>query len=176
MVSVFLCSYTNAILGFEPYIGPTGETKGGWSSELFSSAHKCCGLLPQSRGLPQRSQGLYLAALFFYLIFIIFSSFSTYICCLFQPENLILDANGILKVSDFGLSAFSLQVRVNHLIYQLDSMANWKLICEMNNISLCFFISTILLNAGRWFASHCLWNAELCCSWGRYLKFQHLKI
>jgi serine/threonine protein kinase len=34
---------------------------------------------------------------------------------IFQPENLLLDANGTLKVSDFGLSALSKQVRVRKL-------------------------------------------------------------
>lgn len=34
-----------------------------------------------------------------------------------QPENLLLDANGVLKVSDFGLSALPQQVRVS--IYTL---------------------------------------------------------
>jgi serine/threonine protein kinase len=33
----------------------------------------------------------------------------------FQPENLLLDAAGTLKVSDFGLSALSQQVRVSKL-------------------------------------------------------------
>ena len=34
---------------------------------------------------------------------------------LLQPENLLLDSCGSLKVSDFGLSAFSKQVRVSLL-------------------------------------------------------------
>jgi serine/threonine protein kinase len=34
---------------------------------------------------------------------------------IFQPENLLLDANGTLKVSDFGLSALSQQVQVHKL-------------------------------------------------------------
>jgi len=34
---------------------------------------------------------------------------------LFQPENLLLDASGTLKVSDFGLSALSQQVRVSKM-------------------------------------------------------------
>jgi serine/threonine protein kinase len=36
---------------------------------------------------------------------------------LFQPENLLLDAAGTLKVSDFGLSALSQQVRVSQLVF-----------------------------------------------------------
>jgi serine/threonine protein kinase len=32
--------------------------------------------------------------------------------CLLQPENLLLDSNGALKVSDFGLSAFAPQTNV----------------------------------------------------------------
>lgn len=32
---------------------------------------------------------------------------------LLQPENLLLDSYGVLKVSDFGLSAFAQQVRVS---------------------------------------------------------------
>lgn len=33
-----------------------------------------------------------------------------------QPENLLLDASGVLKVSDFGLSALPQQVRVSFMI------------------------------------------------------------
>lgn len=32
---------------------------------------------------------------------------------LLQPENLLLDSYGMLKVSDFGLSAISQQVKVS---------------------------------------------------------------
>ncbi|KAL0732208.1 hypothetical protein Bca4012_008417 [Brassica carinata] len=42
-----------------------------------------------------------------------------------KPENLILDANGILKVSDFGLSAFSLQVRGDGLLHTACGTPNY---------------------------------------------------
>ncbi|KAL8129493.1 hypothetical protein V2J09_018648 [Rumex salicifolius] len=45
---------------------------------------------------------------FFYCVLILLS-----ICK--QPENLLLDSNGLLKVSDFGLSALAQQVRVSFL-------------------------------------------------------------
>lgn len=41
---------------------------------------------------------------------------------LLQPENLLLDSYGVLKVSDFGLSAFSKQVRVSSFSYIEESM------------------------------------------------------
>lgn len=40
-------------------------------------------------------------------------AFSLLLCLLLQPENLLLDSHDVLKVSDFGLSAFSQQVRVS---------------------------------------------------------------
>ncbi|CAH8336914.1 unnamed protein product [Eruca vesicaria subsp. sativa] len=42
-----------------------------------------------------------------------------------KPENLILDENGILKVSDFGLSAFSLQVRGDGLLHTACGTPNY---------------------------------------------------
>ena len=39
--------------------------------------------------------------------------FTLLLCLLLQPENLLLDSHDVLKVSDFGLSAFSQQVRVS---------------------------------------------------------------
>jgi len=48
---------------------------------------------------------------------------------LFQPENLLLDASGTLKVSDFGLSALSQQVRVSNLAFP-----DYKV--DTNNISM----------------------------------------
>ena len=48
---------------------------------------------------------------------------------LFRPENLLLDASGTLKVSDFGLSALSQQVRVSNLAFP-----DYKV--DTNNISM----------------------------------------
>lgn len=52
-----------------------------------------------------------------------------------QPENLILDANGVLKVSDFGLSAFAPQVRVMPFDF-----FNWTFMETLKYINL--FVST----------------------------------
>jgi serine/threonine protein kinase len=42
-----------------------------------------------------------------------------------KPENLLLDASGTLKVSDFGLSALSQQVRVSKIGFSSQKKANW---------------------------------------------------
>ncbi|MBA0779209.1 hypothetical protein Gotri_003482 [Gossypium trilobum] len=42
-----------------------------------------------------------------------------------KPENLLLDANGVLKVSDFGLSALPQQVRADGLLYTACGTPNY---------------------------------------------------
>lgn len=44
-----------------------------------------------------------------------------------QPENLLLDSFGVLKVSDFGLSTFSPQIRVRTVF--LKHVFNFCLVC-----------------------------------------------
>ena len=55
---------------------------------------------------------------------------------LFQPENLLLDASGTLKVSDFGLSALSQQVRVSKMACPRKKRAN----CYLEIISVSVLI------------------------------------
>lgn len=50
--------------------------------------------------------------LFLFLIFSNKIKIHTYPQCILQPENLLLDKNGALKVSDFGLSTYSQQVSI----------------------------------------------------------------
>ncbi|KAE8722098.1 CBL-interacting serine/threonine-protein kinase 9 [Hibiscus syriacus] len=42
-----------------------------------------------------------------------------------KPENLLLDSNGVLKISDFGLSAFSQQVREDGLLHTACGTPNY---------------------------------------------------
>lgn len=56
------------------------------------------------------------------------------LCTFLQPENLLLDSYGTLKVSDFGLSAFAPQIRVSVVFVSnlpkhyelLNSKWSWK--------------------------------------------------
>lgn len=42
-----------------------------------------------------------------------------------KPENLLLDSNGVLKISDFGLSALPQQVREDGLLYTTCGTPNY---------------------------------------------------
>ena len=90
----------------------------------------------------------------------------------FQPENLLLDANGTLKVSDFGLSALSQQVRVR----KFDSLLLFSLMnaCSVSVMYVLLFLLTVVRISfcylvGGWAAAHDLWNSQLCCSRGSSL-------
>ncbi|RWR88778.1 CBL-interacting serine/threonine-protein kinase 23-like protein isoform X1 [Cinnamomum micranthum f. kanehirae] len=52
---------------------------------------------------------------------------------LLQPENLLLDARGVLKVSDFGLSALPEQVRENGMLYTTCGTPNYVAPEVINN-------------------------------------------
>ncbi|XP_022720812.1 uncharacterized protein LOC111278452 [Durio zibethinus] len=53
--------------------------------------------------------------------------------CNLQPENLLLDANGVLKVSDFGLSALPQQVREDGLLHTTCGTPNYVAPEVINN-------------------------------------------
>jgi hypothetical protein len=85
-----------------------------------------------------------------------------------QPENLRLDANGNLKISDFGLSALPQQFRVwnSHLILIFSSFE----ICFDSWLRIRYVWPGILMSrglpAGRWFVTHNMWDPQLCCPRG----------
>ncbi|XP_028096321.1 CBL-interacting serine/threonine-protein kinase 9-like [Camellia sinensis] len=72
-----------------------------------------------------------------------------------KPENLLLDSFGVLKVSDFGLSAFSQQVREdvlfhtacgtpNYVAPEVSIMMSWKwMVTLMQNFFLFLLVSCI---------------------------------
>jgi serine/threonine protein kinase len=104
---------------------------------------------------------------------------NSFFLSIFQPENLLLDANGTLKVSDFGLSALSKQVRVRKLtrfpLVQIDGKpGSWK-VQSYFGLFCWFHVPLFLLTVvptsfcylvGGWAAAHHLWNSQLCCSRG----------
>lgn len=61
-----------------------------------------------------------------------------------QPENLLLDASGCLKVSDFGLSALPQQVRVSIIFSIYADLLITYLKCESISVSyVLYYIYTI---------------------------------
>ncbi|XP_028100079.1 CBL-interacting protein kinase 23-like [Camellia sinensis] len=73
-----------------------------------------------------------------------------------KPENLLLDSFGVLKVSDFGLSAFSQQVREDMLLHttcgtpnyvapEVSIMMSWKWMVALMQKNFPFLISFLHL-------------------------------
>lgn len=58
------------------------------------------------------------------LKYIYISDCSDIVISVWQPENLLLDAYGVLKISDFGLSALPQQVRVSVMALVLTKVSS----------------------------------------------------
>ena len=86
-----------------------------------------------------------------------------------QLENLLLDAAGNLKVSDFGLSALTEQLKVPFEYISYDKFSIIVSLCSLFLpclISYTLILLLIFCFIGWWSASYYMWNSQLCCSWG----------
>lgn len=124
------------------------------------------------------------------------SSSGTYPSILLQPENLLLDSYGALKVSDFGLSALSQQVRVSFILVQqsLDHLlcvcflyarlshvrviSKWKLlICYLLKLVICNFSVSGTLFQQRWNLNLLIiWIICIICDFNIFFSMLHIPL
>lgn len=87
--------------------------------------------MPQQGCLPQRFEGILLLTSGKLSRFSVSLNYNILFLCM-QPENLLLDSLGNLKISDFGLSALPEQVR-QLLLFIVSPFFTTYIITERNN-------------------------------------------